>query len=260
MAMDTNDSEVSLKDYDRVITRVFEKLHQASEQADRLPFIKDDVVQAIDELGLVINNVPDIPYTYRTGRSPLPAAILAHGQWATDGAGKGKYYFVKLTRSPYVDIPQDLEIIPILDSTPQIVLKYQSSDEQALLARLRYNRLVDIFIGLTAYHLQGHFRTTVTDLGQVEIDDLYIGVDADGDGFVLPLEAKSAAPKDQLGVVQIVQMVRFAREHFPELPVRPIGVKVMPDESFAFLEFTDAVDSNDVATRRYKRYRLVREY
>ena len=217
------------------------------------------VVQAISELGLVINNVPDIPYTYRTGRSPLPEAILAHGQWAIDGAGKGRYLFVRLTRSPYIDIPQDIEIIPLLDATPQIVLKYQGTDEQGLLARLRYNRLIDIFTGLTAYHLQGHFRTTVANLGQVEIDDLYIGVDTDGVGYLLPLEAKSGALKDQLGVVQITQMVKFAREHFDDLPLRPIGIKVLPDDTFVFLEFTATEDSNEVATRRYKRYQLVRE-
>ncbi|MBN1311298.1 MAG: hypothetical protein JXB30_07750 [Anaerolineae bacterium] len=191
-----NTDNISLKDYDLIIIRVFEKLHKHGESIDRLPFTKEDVVEAINELGLVINNVPDIPYTYRTGRSPLPDTILEHGQWAIDGAGKGRYYFVKLTRSPYIDIPQDIEIIPILDATPQIVLKYQGTDEQGLLARLRYNRLVDIFTGLTAYHLQGHFRTTVTNVGQVEIDDLYIGVDTDGMGYLLPLEAKSGSPKD----------------------------------------------------------------
>lgn len=259
MAEEQDNSNLPLKDYDLVIVHVFEKLHTNDAKADRLSFTKEDVVQAIDELGLTINNVPDIPYTYRTGRSPLPKAILAHGQWAIDGAGKGRYFFVRLTRSPYIDIPQDIEIVPILDATPQIVLKYQSSDEQALLARLRYNRLIDIFTGLTAYHLQGHFRTTVADLGQVEIDDLYIGINTDGEGFLIPLEAKSTSPKDQLGVVQITQMVRFAKEHFPELPVRPIGVKILPDESFVFLEFTDVEDSNSVATRRYKRYQLVRD-
>jgi hypothetical protein len=258
--MDSSDStDLPLKEYDRVIIAVFEKLHKGNEGADSLHFTKEDVVQAIAELGLVINNVPDIPYTYRTGRSPLPDAILAHGQWAIDGAGKGKYYFVKLTRSPYIDIPDDIEITPILDATPLIVLRYQSSDEQALLARLRYNRLIDIFTSLTTYHLQGHFRTTVNNVGQVEIDDLFIGVDTDGQGYLLPLEAKSSGPKDQLGVVQITQMVKFAREHFPEMPVRPIGVKVLPDESYIFVEFTDTQDSNEVASRRYKRYRLVRE-
>ncbi len=192
----------TLKEYDQVIIRVFDKLRKTFKDADRMPFSKSDVVRALRELDLDINNVPDITYTYRTGRSPLPQAITVHGNWAIDGAGKGKYYFVRLVRSPYVDIPKDVESIRVLDSTPQIILKYQSNDEQAVLARLRYNRLVDTFTSLTTYHLQGHFRTTVSGVGQIEIDDLYIGIDTDGHGFVLPVEAKSESPKDRLGVVQ----------------------------------------------------------
>lgn len=252
-------SEEALKEYDQVIIRVFEELHQDHEEADRLPFTKADIVRAVNELGLEINNVPDIAYTFRTGRSPLPQAILAHGNWAIDGAGKGRYVFVRLARSPYVDIPTDVETIRILDATLQVVLKYQSADEQAILARIRYNRLIDTFTSLTTYHLQGHFRTTVTGVGQVEVDDLYIGINTDGHSFILPVEGKAASPKDRLGVVQITQMVKFARQYFADLKVRPIGVKIMPDGSFMFMEFNDSDDSNLVATKRYKRYALYRE-
>jgi hypothetical protein len=248
-----------LKEYDQVVNRVFERLHTGQEDVDRLLFTKADIERAIRDLGLSIRNVPDIVYTYRSGRSPLPEEVLAHGNWAIEGTGKGKYVFIRLTRSPYVDIPMDIETIPILDATPQIVLKYQGVDEQGCLARIRYNRLIDTFTALTAYHIQGHFRTTVSDVGQVEIDDLYIGIDTDGHGFVMPVEGKSQSPKDQLGVVQITQMVRFARQYFPDLGVRPIGVKIMPDGSYMFLEFNDSEDSNLVATKRYKRYALYRE-
>jgi hypothetical protein len=252
-------SEEIPKEYDLVIIRVFERLHSARESVEQLPFTKSDIEQAIQELELSIKNVPDIVYTYRSGRSALPEAISAHGNWAIVGSGKGKYLFVRLSRSPYVDIPSDIEAIAVLDATPQIVLKYQSLDEQGFLARVRYNRLIDIFTSLTTYHLQGHFRTTVSNIGQVEIDDLYIGVDTDGCAFVLPVEAKGESPKDRLGVVQITQMVRFARESFPDLAIRPIGLKVMSDGSYLFLEFNDSEDSNSVATKRYKRYALYRE-
>lgn len=248
------------RDYDQIILHLFRKLYQQNPNADRLEFTKDDIVRVINELGLIINNVPDVAYTYRTGRSSLPAEILALGNWAIDGTGKGRYVFTRLTRSPYIDIPTDLETTSILDSTPQIVLKYQNSlDEQEMLARVRYNRIVDIFTSLTTYHLQGHFRTTVSDVGQVEIDDLYIGIDTDGIAFLLPVEAKAASPKDQLGVVQITQMVKFGRQHFPELVVRPIGIKLLTDGSLIFIEMTDAINLNDVRSKRYKRYRLYRE-
>ncbi len=53
----------------------------------------------------------------------------------------------------------------IPDSTPGIVMMYALSDEQALLARLRYNRLIDIFTAVTCYSLQNHLRTAVPNVG-----------------------------------------------------------------------------------------------
>lgn len=246
-----------LKVYDQVINHVFKRVFITN--TDYLPFSKEHIEQAIQELGLQLStkNVPDIIYTYRSRRSSLPEFILQYGSWAIEGRGKGQYAFRHLARSPYFDIPADIEITRILDATPHIVLKYQSSDEQAVLARIRYNRLLDIFTSLTTYHLQGHFRTTVVETGQIEIDDLYIGVDTNGVGFVLPIEAKVDSAKDQLGVIQITQMVRFAKAQFSDLVVRPIGVKLMPDGSYMFLEFTAVSHPNQIATKRYKRYLLV---
>ncbi|MBI4785780.1 MAG: hypothetical protein HY782_01875 [Chloroflexi bacterium] len=250
--------EEKLKEYDRIIEKVFHKLREANPNAGSLAFTLKDVKQTAIELGLVQENPPDVAYTYRTGRSALPKSILTHGDWAITGAGKGKYEFMHLNRSPYVIIPEDLKIIRVLDATPQIVLKYQGKDEQSILARIRYNRLIDTFTSLTTYHLQAHLRTSIKGLGQVEMDDLYIGINTDGDGFILPVEAKSEAPRDLLGVVQITQMVRFARKAFPGLKVRPIGVKLMKG-TFVFLEFNDTDDVNLVATETYKRYELYRE-
>jgi hypothetical protein len=257
----TSSDSQRLKAYDRVVVRLFEKLRADSPDSARVPFAKSDLVAAVEDLGLArsILNIPDVVYTYRVGRSPLPDAVLKHGSWTITGIGKSRYVFARLTRAPYIDIPADLEVIPILDATPGIVLRYQKTDEQAVLARVRHNRLVDTFTGLTTYHLQGHFRTTVRSVGQVEIDDLYIGLNSDGESFILPVEGKAGSPRERIGVVQITQMVKFARQNFRGLPIRPIGIKVMPDDTLVFLEFNDENDSNRVATKRYRRYRLYHE-
>lgn len=250
-------AEEKLKQYDHIIERLFRPRYEAANDATELPFTLREVEKAAVDLNIELGNSPDVAYTYRTGRSALPKSILEHGNWAIGGAGKGKYKFIRLNRTPYMTIPEDLKITRILDSTPQIVLKYQSKDEQGLLARVRYNRLIDTFTGLTTYHLQGHFRTTVEN-GQVEIDDLYIGIDTDGKAYILPVEAKSNSPRDQLGVVQITQMVNFAHKKFPDMAVRPIGVKILKD-SYVFLEFNDTTDVDLVATARFMRYELYRE-
>ncbi len=161
-----------------------------------------------------------------------------------------------MSRAPYFDLPEDMDRTPIPDATPQIVLEYQSDDEQAMLARLRYNRLVDTFTGLTAYELQGHFRTTIAGLGQVEIDDLYLGVNEDGEWSVMPIEAKVG--EELLGVVQIRALTLFAQARFPELRARPIGVKSLVDGTLLFVEFNDETEFETIAPRRYKRYELIR--
>ncbi len=66
------------------------------------------------------------------------------------------------------------------------------NDEQALLAKIRYNRLIDIFTGITCYSLQNHLRTTVPNIGQVEIDEIYIGIDKRGAHYILPAQAKES--------------------------------------------------------------------
>jgi len=53
--------------------------------------------------------------------------------------------------------------IKIPDATPEIVAAYALSDEQALLAKVRYNRLLDIFLGVAAYSLQNHLRKIGSD-------------------------------------------------------------------------------------------------
>jgi hypothetical protein len=96
-----------------------------------------------------------------------------------EGAGRSKYAF-KLVRINRIVPNRKLIAVKIPDATPEIVNAYALSDEQALLAKVRYNRLIDIFLGIAAYSLQNHLRTTVSSIGQVEIDEIYVAVDRHG--------------------------------------------------------------------------------
>ena len=91
-------------------------------------------------------------------------------------------------------------VIKIPDATPEIISAYALNDEQALLAKVRYNRLIDLFLGITANSLQNHMRTTVKGIGQIEIDEVYVALDRRGIQYVIPVQAKGG--KDQLSVVQ----------------------------------------------------------
>jgi hypothetical protein len=143
--------------------------------------------------------------------------------------------------------------IKIPDATPGIVAKYALGDEQALLAKLRYNRLIDIFTRVTCYSLQNHLRTTISGIGQVETDEIYVGVDRSGVQYVFPLQAKGG--NDKIGITQIEQDMALCGEKFPQLVCRPIAAQFIEENRIALFEF--AQDSEGVGLSQERHYRLV---
>ena len=140
---------------------------------------------------------------------------------------------------------------------PEIVAANLAQDEQGLLTIVRYNRLLDVFTGLACFHLQSHVRTQVKGHGQVEVDDLYVGVDKNGRGYVLPMEAKDS--QEALGIDKAVALTLFAKTKYPKLICRPIAVIRQAHDLFACVEFEPATDLAKVSVLDIRRYRLVQE-
>ena len=131
-------------------------------------FDRTEIKEWADKLKIVIpDNVGDLIYSFRF-RVPLPESIRkteAPGmQWHIRLAGRARYQF-RLARENRILPRSELVTIKIPDATPELIGSYALDDEQALLAIVRYNRLVDIFLGLTTYSLQNHLRTTVKNIG-----------------------------------------------------------------------------------------------
>jgi hypothetical protein len=200
-------------------------------------------------------NVGDVLYSFRF-RAQLPAAIrekAPEGQeWVIRKTGQSTYRFV-LVNAWAVKPNPALIRIKIPDATPGIVSSYALTDEQALLARLRYNRLIDIFTGLTCYSLQSHLRRGVAGLGQVETDEVYLALNRHGAHHVLPVQAKGG--RDRLSVVQIEQDFALCAQDFEGLVCRPIGAQFMADEAIALFEFAATEDGIRIRTERH--YQLV---
>ncbi|MFT3745518.1 MAG: hypothetical protein QM785_14650 [Pyrinomonadaceae bacterium] len=201
------------------------------------------------------DNLGDIPYTYRY-RSPLPESILETAdeglEWIIRPAGIGRYRFVLVPIFALVPA-QNLVETKILDATPGIITRYALGDEQALLAIVRFNRLIDIFSGLTCYSLQNHLRTTVPDMGQVEVDEIYIGVDKRGAHYIIPVQAKGHG--DKLGIVQIEQDFALAAAKFPTLKCKSIAAQFMNNGAIALFEMELNDGQVQIASERH--YRLV---
>ncbi|MEZ4735985.1 MAG: hypothetical protein R3E79_53525 [Caldilineaceae bacterium] len=167
-------------------------------------------------------------------------------------AGISRYKFV-LTKFVNIVPTEGLVVTKIPEATPGVIAKYALDDEQALLAKLRYNRLIDIFTGITCYSLQNHLRTTVPNVGQVETDEVYIGIDARGAHYVLPVQAKGG--KDKLGVVQIEQDVAMCESKFSALICRPIAAQFMADNVIALFQFEQTVEGVGISAEKH--YKLV---
>ena len=200
-------------------------------------------------------NVGDIIYTFRY-RKPFPKAITATAraehEWIIRPCGIGRYRFA-LVRAWTLSPNSLLAETKIPDATPGVIDRYALNDEQALLARLRYNRLVDIFTGVTCYSLQNHLRTAVAELGQVETDEVYVGLDRQGAHYVIPVQAK--AGRDRLNRVQIEQDFALCAEKFPGLVCRPLGAQFTRDGLIALFEFERQGD--EIRLRSERHYRLM---
>lgn len=241
--------------YEALIEKIFFDGYKRG--AKRIPFKREALEAAASEIPIALpKNLGDVLYSLRY-RAPMPARILEtqpRGQeWIIQGAGRSQYEF-RLVRINRIAPNTHLVTTEIPDATPQIVASHNLSDEQALLAKVRYNRLLDIFLGIATYSLQNHLRTTVPDIGQIEIDEIYVGIDKAGRQYILPVQAKGG--KDQLSTVQSLQDITYCRKKFPQLVCRAISAQFMADDLIAMFELT--VEREDVRVVDERHYRLVR--
>jgi hypothetical protein len=244
--------------YEKVVDWVFKRRYRKGVR--RVAFSRDDLVEAHTALDLSrTKNIGDIPYSFRFRRD-LPERVVKAApkgtEWIILGTGSANYEF--RLASPGKILPsKNRERIPVLDATPEVVRQYApGTDEQALLTRARYNRLVDMFLGLTCYSIQNHLRTTVEAIGQIEVDEVYIGLNKRGAHFVIPCQAKS--PGDRFGIVQVMQDVELCREKYPDAICRPVAMQFQGENDVAMLELsvTEEDDLFRLNVVEEKHYRL----
>ncbi|MBS1828486.1 MAG: endonuclease [Acidobacteria bacterium] len=242
--------------YDALIVRIFKNHYKKG--VESFEFDRDEIDSVASSLNVRLpKNLGDLIYSFRY-RKELPKEITdtAPGKkiWIIAPAGRARYRF-HLSSASRIVPRTDLVAIKIPDATPEIIALYSLSDEQALLARVRYNRLIDIFLGITTYSLQNHLRTTVKGMGQIEIDEVYVGVNKNGQQFVIPVQAKGGS--DQLAVVQTQQDLACCAEKFPTLSCRAISAQFMRDEENTIAIFELTLENDEVKVVEERHYRLV---
>ncbi len=240
--------------YLAIIEKIFFSHYQ--EGMREFEFDRTEIALMAAELDIDIpKNVGDVIYSVRY-RIDLPKKITDTAElgyeWIISGVKRAGYKFhqVKMNRV----VPRDdLITIKIPDATPEIIERYALSDEQALLAKVRYNRLIDTFLGITASSLQNHLRTTVKGIGQIEIDEIYVAVDKFGRQFVIPVQAKGG--NDKHAVVQTKQDILCCAEKFPQLICKAVSAQFMSNNKIAMFELI--VQDDEVKIVDEKHYLLV---
>lgn len=240
--------------YSAIIQRIFEDHYLPGDM--EFEFERDEAETIASDLNIKLpKNIGDIFYSFRY-RNELPEAITSTAEpgleWIIEGAGRARYRFKQAKLSRIVP-RDDLVTVKIPDATPEIIGSNALGDEQGLLAKVRYNRLIDIFLGIAAYSLQNHLRTTVKGLGQIEIDEIYVGVSSNGQQYVIPVQAKGG--KDKHGVTQTEQDMRCCAQKFPNLICRAVSAQFMEDDRIAMFELM--VDNSEIKVVREKHYKLV---
>jgi hypothetical protein len=240
--------------YEVLILKVFKNHFRKG--VKEFQFERAEIETVAGKLGIQLpKNLGDVIYSFRYRRG-LPDEVLATApqglEWVIEPAGRAKYRF-RLSGKSRIVPRDDLVAVKIPDSTPEIISSYALSDEQALLAKVRYNRLVDVFLGIATYSLQNHLRTTVKEMGRIEIDEVYVGVNRNGQQFVVPVQAKGGS--DRLAVIQTKQDIACCREKFPRLTCRPVSAQFMADDVIAMFELT--IEGDEVKVFEEKHYRLV---
>lgn len=240
--------------YAAIIERIF--LDRWKKSIQEFEFARDAIPAAAKSLRIELpKNLGDVIYSLRY-RTPFPSSICRTAppgkEWILDGAGRAKYKFRLVTATRIVP-RADLAEIPLPDSTPEVIRKYALGDEQALLAIVRYNRLIDTFLGLTTYSLQNHLRTTVKEIGQIEIDELYVGIDRHGSHYIIPVQAKGG--KDQIGATQTAQDFGFAEQKFPGMKCRAVAAQFLKGGTVVLFELL--LQHGEVRVAEEKHYKLV---
>jgi hypothetical protein len=256
---DAPESPKAVARYSQIISEIFTR-HWRSPMTE-FEFGREEIATISDDLKIKRpKNLGDVVYTFRY-RKPLPKEILATQPadrgWLILGAGDAKYRF-RLNRLTHIDPTRGLMVRKIPDATPEIIGQYALNDEQALLARVRYNRLVDIFLGITAASLQNHLRTKIVNYGQIEIDELYVGLDTRAAQYIVPVQAKGGS--DRLGVIQTIQDVTFCatNEKYRHCVARPVSCQFMPkiDGDVVIAMFELNFDGDEVSIVQERHYRL----
>jgi len=243
--------------YVPILVDIFQRKYQDGDEI--VEFTLDEVRETAERLDIKIRNPSDLIYRMKS-RTKLPSEMLDKGFKIIKIVKKGVYQF-QLGESTIVDLTRE-NVFQIQDTTPVAVRRFLEEklseiDEQGLLTIIHYCDLLSHFTGLKIYRLKSHVRKSIVNIGQVEVDEVDIGIGLDSleTPIIFPIEAKSAS--DPLNWTQIANQVNFSKQLFLNYVIRPIGIKVDYDSLLHIIEFTPEMEANKIKIKNSATYNLI---
>jgi DNA modification methylase len=251
-----------MKNQNRNIPMIEALFHDRYRPGDKeVVFVRDDLERIGKKLRINLpKNLWDVVYSFRH-RVALPESIRNTAQegyeWAIRPKGRGKYAF-ELAPETLLRPGANLAVTKVPDNTPGVVALYASNEKQSLLSRLRYNDLLTLFTSVLCYSIQNHFRTFVAGVGQLDTDELYVGIDKKGTHYVFPVQARTE--KEKLNPMQIEQSFALCASKFPNLVCRPIGAQFASNDRIALFEFELEAGRVQIVSERHYQLAPVSEF
>jgi hypothetical protein len=90
-------------------------------------------------------------------------------------------------------------------------------------------------------------------MGQIETDEIYVGLDKKGVHYILPVQAKGGT--DQLGIIQIEQDFAMCQKKFPKLVCIPVAAQFIDNSLIALFSFE--LSDKGISISSEKHYMLV---
>ena len=242
-------------DSDALVEQLFHQGYR--EGVQRIPFYTKDLGALSQPLGgASIEEIESILEGFENKSNRLPASIRR-----TQPAG-AKWFVCKITEEtfefrllPIIDTTprSGLGTTDILDATPNIVTDNIVSTRHLLSVTIRYNRLVDSFLGIDTHLFKSYSGTSTEDTSDPKIDDLYLGTDEAGKDYAVPVLVETANQK--IHRQQIDSSFALCRKILPNLACVAVVARFFGNSNIALLKFKQQDGTAVISEERH--YRLM---
>jgi len=117
---------------------------------------------------------------------------------------------------------------------------------------VRYNSLIDIFLGLTAFSLHSKVVASIQS-ELIEIEELYIGLDQRDCRYAIPVQ--TAGQDERISGSRAAEHIEFVEKKFRGMRTIAVGAKLIDERTVALFELR--LEDDKIKVVKEKHYALM---